>query len=191
MKKKILAIVMTACIFVTAFITSAFAAIAPVVETEIPVEYRFCPGAVIDDDVFGEIVVSGNACSTGWEIKTVGGDWVPYNYTALVQSQNGASIRFFASNDVGDYDYSNECVITVAHNPIGSYKSDGMNHWRDCADCDGQAQKGAHTHLDAGMDAASVKDNICKVCGHQRTAQYTGIKAFLAWLMTLITSLIG
>ncbi len=191
MKKKILAIVMTACIFVTALICSASAAVAPSVESEIPVEYRFCPGAVIEDDVFGNLTVVGNAYTTGWEIKLVGGDWVPYNYTALTQNCDGAFIRFFAANEAGDYSYSNECVITVAHNPIGSYKSDGMNHWRDCADCDGQAQKGGHTHLGEGMDDAAVKDNICKVCGHQRTPQYTGIKAFLAWVMALITSLIG
>jgi hypothetical protein len=41
------------------------------------------------------------------------------------------------------------------------------------------------------MDDAAVKNNICKVCGHQRTPQYTGIKAFLAWVMALIASLIG
>ena len=189
MKKKILAIVMTACIFVTAFICSTSAAVAPVVNTEIPVEYRFCPGSVIEDDVFGEIEVLGNAYTTGWEIKNANGDWAPYNYTALTQYDDGATIRFFAANEAGDYDYSNECVIKIAHNPIGSYKSDGMYHWRDCADCDGQAQKGSHTTLGEGMDDAAVKDNICKVCGQQRTPQYTGLKAFLAWLMNLITSL--
>ncbi|MBR5441929.1 MAG: hypothetical protein IKV44_03160 [Clostridia bacterium] len=191
MKKKILAIVMTACIFVTAFVTTVFAAIAPQINSEIPVKYRFCPGAVIADDVFGEVEVIGNVYTQGWEIKIVGGDWIPYDGEGLDQYDNGASIRYFAANEAGDYAYSNECVIEVAHNPIGSYKYDGMNHWRDCADCDGQANKGAHTHLGEGMDETAVKENICKVCGQQRTAQYTGIKAFLAWLMSLITSLIG
>ncbi len=191
MKKKILAIVMTACIFVTAFICSASAAAIPEIVTEIPVEHRFCPDSIITYDVFGEIEVLGNPYTEGWEIKVVGGDWVPYNGEALTQYYDGAYIRYFAANEAGGYAYSNECAIVIAHNPIGSYKSDGMYHWRDCDDCDGQAQKGGHTHLGEGMDDAAVKDNICKVCGHQRTPQYTGIKAFLAWLMSLIATLIG
>lgn len=191
MKKKILAIVMTACIFVTVFICSASAAVAPEVVSEIPLEYRFCPGSAIAYDTFGEIEVLGNAYTEGWEIKVLGGDWVPYNGNGLSQSYDGASIRYFAANEAGDYSYSNECVIRVAHNPSGKYEYDGMNHWRECADCGGQADKGAHTHLGEGMDDAAVKDNICKVCGSKRTPQYTGLKAFLAWIMSLITTLIG
>lgn len=191
MKKKILAIVMTACIFVTAFVCTALAAVAPEVNTTIPPEYRVCPGTILEKDFLGEIEVVGNAYSQGWEIKIVGGDWIPYDGEPIDKYDDGASIRYYACNEAGDYSYSNECIIAVAHNPIGSYKSDGMNHWRECNDCGGQAQKGAHTHLDEGMDQAAVEDNICKVCGHKRTPQYTGIKAFLAWVMALITSLIG
>lgn len=191
MKKKIFAIVMSVCLFATAFVFSASAAVAPTVNTEIPIEYRLCPGAVIEDDIFGEIEVLGNAYTQGWEIKIVGGDWIPYDGLPLDKYDDGASIRYFATNETGDYSYSNECVIKIAHNPSGKYESDGMNHWRECADCGGQANKGAHTHLDGGMDETAVKENICKVCGHQRTPQYTGIKAFFAWIMALITSLIG
>ncbi|MBO5896179.1 MAG: hypothetical protein J6Q83_02665 [Clostridia bacterium] len=189
MKKKILAIVMTACIFVTAFVSTAFAAVNPEIDTEIPVKARFCPGAVIADDSLGEIVLIGNPSSYGWEIKIVGGDWIPYDGEPLDQYDDGALIRYFAANEAGVYAYSNECVISIAHNPIGSYKYDGMYHWRECSECNGQANKGAHTTLDEGMDDAAVKENICEVCGQQRTAQYTGLKAFFAWLMNLITTL--
>lgn len=191
MKKRILAVVMTACLFATAFVSSASAAVAPEVVSEIPVQYRFCPGAVIEDDVFGEIEVLGNAYTQGWEIKIVGGDWIPYDGLALDKYDDGATIRYFAANEAGDYDYSNECVISIAHNPIGAYKMDGMYHWRDCDDCGGQANKEGHNHLGEGMDQAAVDQNICTVCGHQRTPQYTGIKAFLAWIMNLISSLLG
>ena len=46
MTKKIFAIVMSVCLFATAFAFSASAAVAPTVNSEIPIEYRFCPGAV-------------------------------------------------------------------------------------------------------------------------------------------------
>lgn len=188
MKKKIFAIVMSVCLFVTAFATSASAAVAPEIISEIPVEYRICPGDVIEADFFGEIEILGNAYTQGWEIKVVGGDWIPYDGQPIDKYDDGATIRYFAANEMGDYDYSNECVISVAHNPSGSYKYDGMNHWRECDDCGGQANKEAHTHLN---DSYNPTENICTVCGNQRAPQYTGIKAFLNWIMTLISSLLG
>lgn len=186
--KKILAIVMTACLLVTALISTASAAVAPEIVSEIPVKCRICPGDVLENDRFGEIEILGNAYTQGWEIKVVGGDWIPYDGLPLDKYDDGAYIRYFAANEAGDYAYSNESLVSVAHNPIGSYKSDGMNHWRDCDDCGGQANKGAHTHLN---DSYNPTENICTVCGHQRTPQYTGIKAFLNWIMTLISSLLG
>ena len=188
MTKKIFAIVMSVCLFATAFAFSASAAVAPTVNSEIPIEYRFCPGAVIEDDVFGEIEILGSVYTQGWEIKIVGGDWIPYDGLPLDNYDDGASIRYFAANSVGGYAYSNEALVVVDHNPIGDYKYSGTDHWRDCADCDGQACKGGHTTL--GSDATQA-DNVCKVCGQRRTSQYNGLLAFWEWLMALITSLIG
>lgn len=188
MKKRIFAIVMSACLLITAFTSMASAAVAPEVATEIPIEARICPGAIVEKDIFGEIEFIGTPYSHGWEIKVVGGDWIPYDGEPLDKYDDGCSLRYFACNSVGDYSYSNECLVKVAHNPTGPYKYNGTDHWRECADCGGQANKGAHTHLDDSYDPAA---NICTVCGNQRAPQYTGIKAFLNWIMALVASLLG
>ena len=189
MKKRVLATMLTVCLLFS--VMACMASAANVTVGEIIVSKRICPGDVIDFDFIERPAIEGGVFSEGWEILSEDDVWIPYDGEPIDKYDDGATIRYYACNEAGDYSYSNECIIAVAHNPIGSYKSDGMNHWRECNDCGGQAQKGAHTHLDEGMDEAAVKDNICKVCGHKRTPQYTGIKAFLAWVMALITSLIG
>lgn len=185
MTKKLLSVILSVCLLFGVFSCIASAAAIPVLEGEIPVRVRICPGKVIDID---HPEVTGNVYSEGWEIKLIGGDWIPYDGEPLDKNDDGASIRYFAANAVGGYVYSNEAILIVDHNPIGSYKYSGTDHWRDCADCDGQAEKGGHTTLGEGATAA---DNVCKICGHRRTSQYNGILVFWEWLMALIGSLIG
>lgn len=186
MTKKVLSAIICVCLMFSMFSCFASAAAIPVIEDEIPAKVRVCPDTVLNVTA---PTVTGNVYSEGWEIKVVGGDWIPYDGEPLnTREHTGASVRYFAANAVGGYAYSNEAELVLAHNPIGAYKYDGMNHWRDCADCGGQASKGGHTTLGEG---ATAKDNICKVCGHVRTSQYTGILVFWEWLMSLITSLIG
>lgn len=182
MTKKVLSVIMSVCLLFGVFTCMVSAAAVPTIDEEIPVKVRICPGRTIDIDT---PEVSGNVYSQGWEIKVVGGEWIPYDGEPLEKSDDGSSIRYFAANSVGEFVYSNEALLTVEHNPIGDYKYSGMEHWRDCADCNGKADKGAHTTL--GEDA-TAKDNICQVCGHQRTSQYTGILAFIEWVMALIGS---
>lgn len=187
MIKKILSIVMCVCLLMGLAAFSVSAAALPTIEAEIPVVVRICPGTTVEDKLDAP-EVTGNIYSQGWEIKFVGGDWIPYDGEALDKYDDGCQLRYFAANAVGEYVYSNECVVTMAHNPQGSYKYSGTDHWRECADCGGQADKGGHTHL--GADATSAA-NICQVCGHKRTSQYTGILAFWEWIMALIGSLLG
>lgn len=185
MTKRVLSLIMSVCLIFGVFSCFASATAAPVLDGELPVKVRICPGKVIDIDA---PEVSGNVYSQGWEIKIVGGDWIPYDGEPLDRFDDGASIRYFAANSVGDYVYSNEALLIVDHNPIGNYKYSGTDHWRDCADCDGKAEKGAHTTLGAG---ATSKDNICQVCGHRRTSQYTGLLAFFEWVKALLASIIS
>lgn len=185
MTKKVLSAIICVCLLFCTFSCVASAAAIPVIESEIPAKVRVCPDTVINVTA---PEVSGNVYSEGWEIKYVGGDWIPYDGEPLTKDADGASIRYFAANAVGGYAYSNEAIIVLEHNPVGAYKYDGTNHWRECDDCGGQANYGGHTTLG---ESATAKDNICKVCGHVRTSQYTGILVFWEWLMALITSLIG
>ena len=185
--KKVLSVLLSVCLMLGLVATLASAAAIPTIDAEIPVKVRICPGATIDARVEAP-ETSGNIYSEGWEIKVVGGEWIPYDGEALDKNDNGAYIRYFAANAVGGYAYSNEALVVIDHNPIGDYKYSGTDHWRDCADCDGQASKGAHTTL--GADATQA-NNVCKVCGQRRTAQYNGLLAFWEWIMGLLTSLIG
>lgn len=185
MTKKVLSVILSVCLLFGVFACFASAAAVPTIDTEIPVKVRICPGKVINIDA---PEISGNVYAEGWEIKYEGGDWIPYDGEPLGKEENGASIRYFAANAVGGYAYSNEALLTVDHNPIGDYKYSGTDHWRDCAECDGQAEKGAHTTL--GEDAKQA-DNVCKVCGQRRTAQYNGLLAFWEWIMLLIGALLG
>lgn len=186
MTKKVLSVILSVCLLFGVFACFAGAAAIPTIETEIPVKVRICPGSVIDVEA---PEIKGNVYSEGWEIKIVGGDWIPYDGEPLnAREHAGATIRYFAANSVGGYAYSNEAELILDHNPIGDYKYNGTDHWRDCADCDGQAEKGGHTTL--GEDAKQA-DNVCKVCGHRRTSQYNGILAFWEWLMALIGTLLG
>ncbi|MBO5462654.1 MAG: hypothetical protein J6A49_05010 [Clostridia bacterium] len=185
MTKRVLSAILSVCLLFGVFSCFASAAAIPTIDSEIPVKVRICPGRVIDIDA---PEVNGNVYAQGWEIKVVGGDWIPYDGEPLDRFDDGAYIRYFAANSVGGYAYSNEALLIIDHNPIGDYKYSGTDHWRDCADCDGKADKGAHTTL--GADA-TAGDNICKVCGHRRTSQYTGLLAFFEWVMALIGSLLG
>ena len=185
MTKKVLSVILSVCLLFGVFACFASAAAIPTIETEIPVKVRICPGAVIDVEA---PEIKGNVYSEGWEIKVVGGDWIPYDGEPLDKNDDGAYIRYFAANSVGGYAYSNESLVVVAHNPKGEYHYSGTDHWRICEDCKGESDKGGHTTL--GADATQA-DNVCKICGHRRTAQYNGLLAFWEWLMALITSLIG
>lgn len=188
MKKRILAVAITVCLLFTALTCVANAATG-VSAGEIISEKRICPGKTLNLE---EPEVNGFAAYQGWEIQTSDGVWVPYDGYALSESDSGKLVRYFVATAAGEYSYSETedgepsyCLITVKHNPTGSYKYDGMSHWRDCADCGGQADKEAHTTL--GSDATEG-DKTCTVCGQRRTSQYTGIIAFWNWLMTLIMS---
>lgn len=186
--KKVLSVVICACLLMSVFAFGASAAALPTINGDIPPVVRICPGTTIQDKLEAP-EVTGNVYSQGWEIKFVGGDWIPYDGEPLDKYDDGCYIRYFATNAVGEYVYTQtESAVTMAHNPQGNYKYNGTDHWRDCADCGGQAEKGGHTHL--GSDATAAA-NICTVCGHQRTSQYTGILAFFEWIMALIGSLFG
>lgn len=186
MTKKVLSAIICVCLMFSMFSCFASAAAIPFIEDEIPVKVRVCPDTVLDVTA---PTVTGNVYSEGWEIKVIGGDWIPYDGEPLdARTYDGASVRYFAANAVGGYAYSNEAELVLAHNPIGSYKYDDNYHWRDCSDCDGQASMEKHTTL--GEDATS-KDNICKVCGQIRSSSLSGFLVFWEWLMALITSLIG
>ena len=186
MTKKVLSAIICVCLMFSMFACVASAASLPVINGEIPAKVRVCPDTALDVTA---PEVTGNVFSEGWEIKVVGGDWIPYDGTPLdVRTYAGANVRYFAANSVGGYVYSNEAELILDHNPIGAYKYDDNYHYRDCADCDGQACKAAHTTLG---ETATAKDNICKVCGHTRTSSLTGLLVFWEWLMALIGSLIG
>lgn len=190
MKKRILAIAITVCLLFTALTCVANAALAVSVG-KIATQVRVCPGKSLSLDA---PEVEGFVSSFGWEIQTADGVWIPYDGGALTEADNGKLVRYYVAAPNGDYYYSSNadgsesvCVVEVAHNPQGAYHYDGMNHWRDCADCGGQADKSRHTTLEG---SATAGDKVCKVCGHIRTSQYTGILTFWEWLMALLQSLI-
>lgn len=184
MKKRVLATILTVCLL---FSVMACVASAATVEVgEIVKSVRICPGKVIDEDVIEEPEIKGYIKGSGWEVQNSNGFWVPYDGAPIDEMTKSFNLRYFIVDYSNNYVYSNECSVKVAHNPIGDYKYSGTEHWRDCTDCDGQAEKGGHTHL--GEDA--LADNkVCRVCGHVRTSQYTGLLAFIEWIMALVASL--
>ncbi len=187
MKKRVFAIALCVCLLVAAFTVNTNAALISI-DSDILSTVRICPGKTIEDgldapEVFGPIYAQG------WEILTSDGIWVPYGGVAL--DEGVVQVRYFITDASGDEYYSNVCEVTVKHNPKGDYQYDGINHWHICDDCGGQADKGAHTTLDVGMDDAAVNNKVCQVCGQVRTSQYTGFLAFWAWIINLVVGLIS
>ncbi len=185
MKKRVLATILTVC-----FLFSAMACVASAASNvsvgEIDLFKRICPGDIIDTEIMEIPEVRGYARSQGWEIKSIDGYWIPYDGEPLPEKPDAFGLRYYAVDYDGNYAYSNECEVKVAHNPSGSYEYSGLEHWRVCDDCGGQADLGGHDHL--GSDA-KAESKVCSVCGHVRTSQYTGILAFIEWLMALVASL--
>lgn len=181
--KKVLAVALCLCLLFCAFAVPTSA--ANIVIDEIASEIRICPGKVLDKalDAPG---VSGVVYSEGWEILSADGVWIPYDGSPLEEGE--MYIKYFAADPSNSYEYSNVCHVIVDHNPQGGYEYDGMYHWRDCADCGGQADKEGHSTL--GNDFLP-NEKVCDVCGQMRTPQYTGIKAFIAWLMSLLSIFIS
>lgn len=190
MKKRVLATILTVCLLfsVMACVAGAATGEADILIEDIISSKRICPGDVIDFDFIERPATEGGIYAEGWEIKTVDGIWIPYDGEPIEEKAGTFSIRYFAADSQGRYAYSNECVVTAAHNPAGAYEYSGTDHWRVCLDCGGQADKGGHTHLSGD---ATADNKVCDVCGHVRTSQYTGILAFLEWVLDLIFSLIG
>ena len=186
MKKRVLATILAVCLL---FSVMACVASAESIELgEIVTNVRICPGKVIDSTVIDEPVIKGYAKGSGWEVQTEDGFWVPYEGDSIDERATSFNLRYFAVDYSNNYYYSNVCAVRVDHNPIGDYFYSGTDHWRVCDDCGGQAEKGGHTHL--GEDALAA-NKVCSVCGHVRTSQYTGILAFIEWLMALVGTLLG
>ena len=185
MKKRVLVALMTLCLLFSVFACVALA--APNISVgDLPAFQKVCPGTALNLEA---PEVLGETYAEGWEIQTVDGVWIPYDGQPFTEDDNGKLVRYFAANEIGEYVYSgNVCTLVVKHNPQGAYEYDGMYHWRDCADCGGQAEKGGHTTLKG--DATSA-NKVCQVCGQVRTSQYTGLVAFWEWLLNLIMSFIG
>ncbi len=177
--KKVLAIALCLCTLFCVFAVPASA--AKIFVDEIVSEIRICPGKNINDSLEAP-EVSGVIYSQGWEVLSADGIWIPYDGSPLEEGE--MYIKYFAADPANNYGESNVCHVIVDHNPQGGYEYDGMYHWRDCSDCGGQADKEAHTTLDHGY---TPNEKVCQVCGQVRTSQYTGIKAFIAWLMSVIT----
>ncbi len=187
MKKRVLATILTVCLLfsVMACVASAEASITI---GEIISSKRICPGDVIDFDFIARPETEGGIYAEGWEIKTADGVWVPYDGEPVRENAGTFSLRYFAADAQGNYAYSNECVVTAKHNPSGAYQFSGTDHWRICADCGGQADKGGHTHLG---ETAVAGNKVCEVCGHVRTSQWTGFLAFFEWIGILLAALLG
>lgn len=182
MKKRVFAALITVCLLFSVLSCVASAAL-DITVGEIPVVVRVCPGQAINIEM-----PEFDVYSQGWQIKTVDGVWIPYDMSPLTEADDGKEIRYFVANEIGEFEYSdNTCTLIVEHNPDGEYKYDGMYHWRECQDCDGQVDKEGHTTL--GSDATS-EDKVCKVCGQVRTSQYTGLLAFWNWLMNDLLAVI-
>lgn len=185
MKKKVLSLILSVCLLLTVFTCVASASTVEVEQT-LPAVVRLCPGTVIgvdSKDVLSAPLVYGEVYQHGWEIKLVDGDWVPYDgKTPIDETYDGAVIRYFAvtySNNPEDYVYSNECQLTVKHNPTGSYLYSGTDHWRVCADCGGNANEELHDFF----EEPTSTNTVCGVCGAKRTSQWTGLASFFDWLL--------
>ena len=186
MTKKILALVLSLC-FVFSLASIANAASVNI-DSDIDIVLTVCPGENIDGNLEAP-AFSGAVYAKGWEIKVAGSEeWIPYDGSALTEDENGASIRYFVAASDGTYAYSNECIVTVKHNPEGPYKYDGSTHWRECVDCGEIADETFHSFFET-PDNNDV--TICSVCGAEKTAQWRGLAAFWSWLMALIVSLIS
>lgn len=187
MTKKILALVLSLC-FVFSLASIANAASVNI-DSDIAITLGVCPGEYINDETIAAPDYSGAVFAKGWEIRVAGSEeWIPYDGSALTEEENGASLRYFVASSDGTYAYSNECVVTVKHNPEGPYKWDGSNHWRECVDCGEIADVEYHSFFET-PDNNNV--TICSVCGAEKTAQWRGLAAFWTWLMNLIITLIG
>lgn len=157
------------------------------ITSDIITEIRVCPGTVITDKIAAPSV-SGPIFAEGWEITDNNGEWVPYTGSAVKESDNGKKIRFFVADELGEYAYSNECVIRAEHNPSGDYHSTSLYHWRDCTDCGGKACYERHDFL---LHESTSANNVCSVCGATRFSSPTGLLVFWEWVMNLIASLIS
>ena len=186
MTKRILAVILSLCV-IFSFAVIANAAVS--VDEDIIITLTICPGTALTDDVIEAPDCSGYF-SKGWEIKMAGSEeWIPYvDGTPLDEEYNGSTIRYYAATTAGEYKNSNECVLTVKHNPEGPYKWDGSNHWRECVDCGEVCEKTYHSFFET-PDNNDV--TICSVCGAEKTAQWRGLAAFWTWLMNLLIALIG
>ncbi len=187
MKKRVLATILTVCLLFSVMACVASAA-SDITIGEIISSKRICPGNTIDFNFIPRPETEGGIYSEGWEITNANGDWVPYDGEPISENAGTFKLRYFAADADGEYAYSNECVVTAAHNPTGGYQMSGIEHWRICADCGADAEIGAHDHLSAD---ATANNKVCTVCGHVRTSQYTGILAFFEWILDLVFSLIG
>ena len=190
MKKRVLATILTVCLLfsVLACVAGAADEDADIIVGDIISSKRICPGDVIDFNFIPEPTIEGGVYAKGWEITTADGIWVPYDGEPISENAGTFSVRYFAVDAKGDGDRSNECVVTVAHNPSGAYEYSGTDHWRVCLDCGGQADKGGHTHLSSTSTSA---DKVCRVCGHVRTSQWTGMLVFWEYILMIIMSLLG
>ncbi len=189
--KKLLAVILSVCVLF-AMSTVVSAAGDATIETDIVTTKRVCPGAYVNDKTIGAPEVAGPVFSEGWEIKLPGSaDFVPYEGQALDEADDGAVIRYYVATYDGDYDYSNECVLIVKHNPTGSYLYSGTDHWRVCADCGGKSGEDLHSFFESSSGGSSGGETACSVCGAHRTSQWTGLAAFFEWVFALIASLLG
>lgn len=187
MTKRILALVLSLCVIFSFAVIANAASLS--VDSDIDINLTICPGEYINEETIASPEYSGAVYAKGWEIKMAGSEeWVPYYNTALDDEYNGSTIRFFIATVDGTYEYSNECALTVKHNPEGAYKWDGSTHWRECVDCGEICVEEYHSFFEK-PDTNDV--TTCSVCGAEKTAQWRGLAAFWTWLMNLITSLIG
>ena len=188
MKKRVLATILAVCLIFSVMACMASAS-ADFTVAEIISSKRICPGDVIDDNFIEAPEVTGPVYAEGWEIKYEDGEWYPYDGQPIAEDAGVFTVRYFVANADGtSYAYSNECTVIAKHNPKGNYEASGTDHWRVCADCGGECEKGGHDHLAEGATAAN---KVCTICGHRRTSQWTGLLAFWEWIMALIGSLIG
>ena len=186
MKKRVLATILSVCLLFS--VMACVASAASVELGEIISNVRICPGKVIDEKVIDSPEIKGYPKGSGWEVQTEDGLWIPYDGEAIAENAKDFNLRYYAVDYSDNYVYSNVCSVRVAHKPIGDYQYSGTDHWRICDDCGGEAEKGGHDHLSSSATSA---DKVCRVCGHVRTSQYTGLLAFWEWIMALIASLLA
>ena len=188
MRKRVLATILSVCLLFSVMACVASAE-SEIIVGEIISSKRICPGDVINFAFIERPEIECNEIkSEGWEIQRADGNWVPYNGKPIAEDAGTFNLRYFVADPYGNYGYSNECVVIAKHNPAGTYQTSGTDHWRVCADCGAETEKGGHDHL--GADA-KAENKVCTICGHVRTSQYTGLLGFWEWILALILSLIG